>query len=106
MIVALVMAGGWAFYLTRRQLAVTKDAQQRRLLLLGARVSLGVGGGILFLGVVAFVLTGYNWLVLAAIWPFGLLHTSLLIWTLHRARTGELAPRAAPVSARGVRRSE
>jgi hypothetical protein len=86
LIVTLAMAGAWACYFTRRHLAVIPDAQQRRLVLRGARLSLGVGGAILILGVVAFVVTGYDWLVLAAIWPYGLLQAGLLVWVLHRAR--------------------
>ena len=86
LIVALAMAGAWACYFTRRHLAAISDAQQRRLLLRAARLSLGVGGAILILGVGAFVVTGYDWLVLVAIWPIGLLHTGLLVWALHRTR--------------------
>lgn len=97
--VALAMAGAWACYFTRRHLAAFSDAQQRRLLLRGARLSLRVGGAILILGVVAFVVTGYDWLVLVAIWPYGLLHTGLLVWVLHRARKRDRAFRATPVSA-------
>jgi len=85
LIVALAMAGAWACYFTRH-LAAISDPQQRRLLLRGARLSLGVGGAILILGVVAFVVTGYHWLVLVAIWPYSLLHTGLLVRVLHRAR--------------------
>jgi len=40
--------------------------------------SAGVGAAILVLGVVAFVLTGFNWAVLAVLWAFGLLHLGLL----------------------------
>jgi hypothetical protein len=45
-----------------------------------------VGAAILILGVVAFVATGYDWLMLAAIWAVGLLHTGLVVLALHRAR--------------------
>ncbi len=86
LMVALAMAGAWACYFTRRHLAAISDGRQRRLLLRGARLSLGVGGAILILGVVAFVVTGYDWLVLVAIWTYGLLHAGLLVWVLHRAR--------------------
>jgi hypothetical protein len=86
LIVALVMAGAWACYVTRRLLAATSDAQQRRLLVRAAGLSLGVGGAILVIGLVAFVVTGYNWLVLAAIWPYGLLHTGLVAGVLFRAQ--------------------
>ena len=86
--VALAMAGAWACYVTHRHLAAICDTQQRRLLLRAARLSLGVGGAILILGLVAFVVTGYDWLVLVAIWSVGLLHTGLLVRALHRTRKG------------------
>lgn len=56
-----------------------------------ARVPAGVGAAILILGVVAFVLTGYNWLVLALIWSFGLLHIGLLVRTFRRAQNRQQA---------------
>jgi hypothetical protein len=86
LIVAVTVAGAWACYLTRRHLAAISDDQQRRLAVRGARLSVGVGGAILLLGLFAFVVTGYDWLVLVAIWPYGLLHTGLLVWALHRTR--------------------
>jgi Na+/melibiose symporter-like transporter len=67
-------------------LAAISDDQQRRLALRGARLSLGVGGAILLLGLFAFMVTGYDWLVLVAIWAYGLLHAGLLVWALHRTR--------------------
>ena len=54
-------------------------------------VPAGVGAAILILGVVAFVLTGYNWLVLALIWSFGLLHIGLLVRTFRRAQNRQQA---------------
>jgi hypothetical protein len=53
-------------------------------------VSFGVGVVILIMGVVTAVLTGY-WLVLVPIWSFGLLHTGLLIMSLHRYGRGPAA---------------
>ncbi|MGH3224185.1 MAG: hypothetical protein ACRDPY_36805, partial [Streptosporangiaceae bacterium] len=70
----------------RRLLTATSDAQERRLLLRAVRISFGVGGAILLIGLFAFVVTGYNWIVLAAIWPYGLLHTGLAAGVLHRAQ--------------------
>jgi dipeptide/tripeptide permease len=89
--VALAAPGVWAWYMSRRQLAATTAAQQRRVLRLAVAVSAGVGVVILVMGVVCFVLTGYNWLVLALLWSFGLLHLGLLARMLRRARhtTGE-----------------
>jgi hypothetical protein len=88
LMVAVAIAGAWACYLTRRHLAAISDDQQRRLALRGARISLGVGGAILLLGLFAFAATGFDWLVIVAIWPYGLLHTGLLVWALHRTRKG------------------
>lgn len=91
--VGLAGPGVWAWYMSGRQLAATTAARQRRVHRLVVAVSAGVGVVILVLGVVAFVLTGYNWLVLALLWSFGLLHLGLLArtLTLRRARhtTGE-----------------
>ncbi len=85
----LVAAGVWGWYMSGRQLAARTTAQQWKVLRLGARVSAGVGAAILVMGVVAFVLTGYDWVVLAAVWSFGLLHLGLLAWGVRRAqRTG------------------
>jgi Na+/melibiose symporter-like transporter len=94
LIVAVAIAGAWACYLTRRHLAAISDDQQRRLALRGARLSLAVGGAVLLLGLFAFVVTGYDWVALVAIWPYGLLHIGLLVWALHRTRkrSGFAAP--------------
>lgn len=86
LVAALAAPGGWAWYMSGRQLAATTEAQQWRVLRLAVAVSAGVGIAILVLGVVAFVLTGYNWLVLAPVWSFGLLHLSLLAWTFRRVQ--------------------
>jgi hypothetical protein len=45
-----------------------------------------VGVPILTLGVAGFVLSGYNWLVLALVWAVGLLHLGLLARTFRRAQ--------------------
>ena len=86
MVVALAVPGVWAWYMPGRQLAATTAAQQRRVLHLAVAVSAGVGVVILVLGVVAFVLTGYNWMVLALLWSFGLLHLGLLARMLRRTQ--------------------
>jgi len=49
-------------------------------------VSAGVGVAVLVMGVIAFALSGHNWLVLALVWSFGLLHLGLLARRLHAAR--------------------
>jgi hypothetical protein len=84
LVVALAAPGVWAWDMSKRQLAATTAAQQRRVLHLAVAVSAGVGVVILVLGVVAFVLTGYNWMVLALLWSFGLLHLGLLARMLRR----------------------
>jgi hypothetical protein len=46
------------------------------------------------LGVITFILTVYNWFALALLWPYGLLHLSLLARPFraaqksHRERSG------------------
>ena len=94
LIIAFAVSGAWACYVTRRLLAATSDAQQRRLLVRAAGLSLGVGGAILVIGLIAFVVTGYNWLVLAAIWPYGLRHTGLVagsaLWAQKRSGLSKL----------------
>jgi hypothetical protein len=86
LVIALVAPGLWAWYMSGRQLAATTDAQRWRVYRLAVIVSAGVGVVILAVGVVAFVLTGYDWLVLAASWSFGLLHLSLLTWSFRRVQ--------------------
>ena len=76
----------WAWYLSGRLLAATTEAEQWRLVRLAAVVSAAVGVAILAVGVAAFVLTGYDWLVLALLWSFGLLHLGLLGWRTRRRR--------------------
>ncbi len=90
LIIGLAAAGGWAWYTVRRQLAVTSEAQQRRLLRQRASVSAGVSVAILITGAAAFAATGHNWFVLAVTWSYGLLRIALLGMTLRRAqmRTG------------------
>jgi len=93
LVAGLALAGAWAWYYSRRQLAVTSQAGQRRLLRQGAAASAGVSAAILILGVVAFALTGHNWLVLAVIWSFGLLRIGLPVAVRRaRNRTGRTRP--------------
>jgi hypothetical protein len=66
-------------------------AWQQRLLGQVVAVSAGIGIAILAAGMVAFVLTGYHWLVLALTWAFGLLHLGFL------ARTRRLERRTQPL---------
>jgi hypothetical protein len=90
LVIALAAPAVWAWYMSGRQLAATTEAQQRRVLRLAVMVSAGVGVAILAVGVVAFVLTGYDWLVLTLVWSVGLLHLGLLAWMFRMAqkRTG------------------
>lgn len=84
LVVGLAVVDVWAWYMSGRQLAARTEPQQWRLAPLAVRVSAGVGVTILAVGVVAFVLTGYDWGVLALVWAFGLLHLGLLAWTFGR----------------------
>jgi hypothetical protein len=88
LVIALVAPGLWAWYMSGRQLAATTEAQRSRVYRLAVIVSAGVGVVILAVGVVAFVLTSYDWVVLAATWSFGLLHLSLLTWSFRRVQKG------------------
>lgn len=78
LVLALAGPAVWAWYLHGRLLAAKTEAAQRRLLRLGLVMSAGVGVAILVMGVVAFVLMGYNWLVFAVVWSVGLWHFGLL----------------------------
>ena len=84
-VIGLAAVGAWAWYFSHRLLTAAED-QKRGVLRRGAAVSAGVHVAILLLGVVAFVVTGDNWLVLAAIWLFPLLYLALLTASLRRAR--------------------
>jgi hypothetical protein len=86
LVVALAAPAVWAWYMSGRQLAATTQAEQWRVARLAVAVSAGVGVAILAVGVVAFVLTGYDWLVLALTWSLGLLHLGLLTWIFRRAQ--------------------
>lgn len=88
LVLALAVSGVCAWYVSGRQLAAKTETQQWRVLRLAALVSAGVGFLILALGVVAFVLTGYDWLALALVWSVGVLHLGLLAWTFRRAQKG------------------
>ena len=85
-VASLVAVGVCLWYVSGRQLAARTETQQWQALRRGYVVSAVVGGAILALGVVAFVLTGYDWAALALIWSFGLLHLGLLTWQFRRAQ--------------------
>lgn len=78
LVALLVAVGVCLWYVSGRQLAARTQAQQWQALRRGYMVSAVVGAAILALGVVAFVLTSYDW-ALALIWAFGLLHLGLLL---------------------------
>jgi hypothetical protein len=86
LMIALVATGAWAWYGSRHLFAATSEAQQWRVLRRGAFLSAEVGVAILIMGVVAFVLTDYNWFVLAILWPLGSLHLGLLSLSFRRAQ--------------------
>jgi hypothetical protein len=86
LMIALAAPAASAWYFSRRELAATEEAQRWRLIRRAACGSAAVGAAILALGVVAFVLTGYDWLVLVPIWSFGLLHIGLLARSFRRAQ--------------------
>lgn len=72
LVAASAASAVYAWYISTRQLAATTEAGRWRVLRLGVVVSAGVGFAILALGVAGFVLTGYDWVVLAAalaVWP-------------------------------------
>jgi hypothetical protein len=91
LVIALAAPAAFAWYISRRALAATEEPQLSRLVRRAARVSAGIGAAILMLGVVAFVLTGYDWVVLVPIWSFGLLHLGLLAGTFRRAQNRQRA---------------
>lgn len=65
--------------------------RQQRLLRQVVAVSAGIGIAILAAGVVvAFVLAGYHWPVLALTWAFGLPHLGLLARTRRPGRRTQL----------------
>lgn len=86
LVAALVVPAVWAWYISGRQLAAATEAEEWRVLRLGVVVSAGVGVAILVMGVVGFVLTGYDWVVPAVVWSVGLLHLGVLGWGFRRAR--------------------
>lgn len=86
LVVALAAPAVWAWYMSGRHVAATTEAGQWRVTRLALVESAGVGVAILAVGVVAFVLTGYDWLVLATIWSFGLMHLGLLGWMFRRVQ--------------------
>jgi cell division protein FtsW (lipid II flippase) len=92
LMVILVWSGAVGWYASRRQAAATTEDQRRRFSRQAVAFSAAVGVAILISGVVVFVVTGYNWLVLALVWAFGLLHLGLLAGSVRRVRkrTGRL----------------
>lgn len=89
---ALVLAAGLAltaaaaWYVSGRQLASTTEPEQWRLVRLAVTGSAVVGVAILAVGVLAFVRTGYDWVVLALTWSFGLFHLGLLAKMYRKVR--------------------
>jgi hypothetical protein len=92
LMVILAWSGGVGWYASRRQAAATTEDQRRRFLRQAVAFSGAVGAAILIIGVVVFIVTGYNWLSLALVWAFGLLHLGLLAASVRRVRklTGRL----------------
>jgi hypothetical protein len=88
LMIALAVPAAWAWSFSRRMLGATDEAQRWRLIRRAGFTSAGVGAAILALGVVAFVLSGYNWLVLVPIWSFGLLHLGLVARTFRKVPNG------------------
>ena len=83
---ALTAAGAWHF--SGRQLAATTEPERWRLVRLAVTWSAVVGVALLAVGVLVFVRTGYDWVVLALTWCFGLFHLGLLAWLYRAMRRG------------------
>jgi hypothetical protein len=73
-------------------------ARQQRLLRQVVAVPAGIGIAILAAGVVAFVLAGYHWLVLALTWAFGMLHLGFLARTRRLRRRTQLLGLPYPIT--------
>ena len=94
---ALVLAAGMAILaaavlylrprLTRRLMLPRTEAQQRRRMRQAVAFSAGVGIAILAVGLVAFLITGYDWRILALTWAYGLFHLVLLFRITRRIKT-------------------
>jgi nitric oxide reductase large subunit len=97
---ALALPAAWAWYISGRQLAATTEPERLKLLRLAATVSTVVGVAILAVGALAFVRTGYDWVVLASTWCFGLFHLGLLGMMYRKVRRSR---RAAPSSSANLR---
>lgn len=95
LVAALVIPAVWAWRMTSRFFAAKTEAERWRVVWLVLAFSAGVGFLILALGVVGFVLTGYDWVVLVLTWSVGFLHLGLLTWVFRRARQGSGRPGAA-----------
>jgi hypothetical protein len=85
LIVMSAATAAWAWYFSSRLLAATSETQRRRLLRRAAWGDAAITVAILIIGVVAFAVTGYNWLVLAATWSYPLLHIGLRVRTRRMA---------------------
>jgi hypothetical protein len=98
LVTALAAPGAWAWHISSRFFAATSETQQRRVLRRAVSASAGVGVAILAAGVAVFVAADYNWLVLAVIWAFGLLHLGLvgLAFRRERKRTGRAGSGLSP----------
>ena len=86
LLAALVLAAAVAWYFSGRQLAATTEPERWRLLRLAVTGSAVVSVGILAVGVLAFVRTHYDWVVLVSTWCFGLFHLGLLAWMYRKVR--------------------
>jgi hypothetical protein len=92
---ALAAQGAGLWYSSRLYLA-GDQARQWQLFRLVTVASAGVGVAILVVGVIAFVRTGHNWFVLAAVWSYGLVYLVLLRLRFRRTqkiRRGAGGPR-------------
>jgi hypothetical protein len=86
LVAAFALTGAAAWYFSGRQLAARTEPEQWRLLRLAVTVLAVVGVAILAVGVLAFVRTGYDWVVLVLSWCFGLFHLGLLAWMYRKVR--------------------
>jgi hypothetical protein len=86
LVAALALTAAWAWYVSGRQLAATTEPERWRLVRLAVTGSAVVGVAILAAGVLAFVRTGYDWVVLVLTWSFGLFHLGLLAWMYRKVR--------------------
>jgi hypothetical protein len=83
---ALVLTAVWAWYVSGRQLAATTEPERRRVVRLAVTGAAVVGVAILGVGFLAFVGSGYDWVVLMLTCCFGLLHLGLPAWMYRKVR--------------------